>query len=297
MIERPPPALSLDRSSEPWVGSFPGLGSVAVYKDGSVETSVDPVPSRLGTQPSPSEKDRALRFGWGEALSLVRQGYTCFRGSALVPADPRTGCLLLVANCGDAPSLGAALLSLGWLVMADALVPTRWDDVDILAVPRSAPMILPTEVAIRAGLRDSTVRAHSDSVAVATSDKWGPVRISGVVLVEARGQDSKPARWLEGHERLVAATSILAGGVLGDGERAGGLDKRASSDPHAIKIEASRKASEVLARRLRIAKLPMLELPVAAETIDDDVARLVDFWQSRESYKEPVGNNGAQVGS
>lgn len=166
--------VSLNRSAEPWVGRFPGLGWIEVHVDGDFR--VHPEPSDLPDEAR--SRGRALTFGWAEPLSWARRGYVCAAGTALV--DPASGRSVFTIGSGShAQHVVASLATDGWLVVADALVPLSLEEGHWIATPRHSPLIGPQ--GRMAGIAAACVPARADTDAFTAE----PVRVHAPTRVDA----------------------------------------------------------------------------------------------------------------
>ena len=135
------PGPFLDRTSEPWFGVFPTLGTVRIEADGSYEVDVEPPPS--GDADDAERREAALTFGWALPLSLARRGYRFAWGNCLV--DPGgVGGLIVHGYPQDEEIVLLELLANGWTVLADHFVPVRWSSSSSRHTPASHPCSFPT---------------------------------------------------------------------------------------------------------------------------------------------------------
>lgn len=249
----------LDRRTEPWVGSFAGLGEVRVGADGDVEVEVDPSVDEAARHLA----DAALRHGWGETLSVVRQGFEVLWGAVVVPPEGAPGAEQGVGLSvrGDAHDVGIVLLALearGWGIVADRFTPVRWDGECLVAHPRPAPPLFARRRATKAGRDGVPVRVDTDAVAVDVRRGERPAVVAGSLEVLGRRPGRDPFEELTGHARFEAATHLFAAGVLAT---AGPTEPR-----------------DVMARHLKLAELGFARLHVESKTLDDDLASVDAWW-------------------
>ncbi len=100
----------------------------------------------------PALREAALRYGWGEPLSLVRRGFRCAWGTGWchrtgTAASSSTGRL------HDVAIVLVELVALGWSVLGDRIVPTSWNDGELIAHHRDAPVLISQRRARRHRLR------------------------------------------------------------------------------------------------------------------------------------------------
>ena len=252
-----PSGPTLDRSTEPWVGVFPGLGTVRVHADGAVEVEVEH--DQDEPPEDPALREAALRHGWAEPLALVRQGFRCARGSALAPPDGR-GCLVLNGTMHDVAVILLELASDGWSVLADHLVPTRWVDGRLVAFPTDAPVLVSDRRAERSGLDATAVRAHTDAVQVDVARAQSSQNVRAFVGVRIRRPNDPVLEELLGHERFRAASQVMIGGVMRRDHDSDGAQQ------------------DVMAEHLELSKLRFARLHFDDDTLDADVAELTRWW-------------------
>lgn len=247
-LDRP----TLDREAEPWTGTFPGLGTVRVAADGTVEVEAEPGDEH-------EARAAALRHGWGEPLSFARRGFDVVPGAAVVPphADDTGPCVVLTGAVHDTALVLAVLVARGWSVLADRLVPCRWVGEVLVAHPGASPVVMGRRAAERAGLDAEPVRADTDAVVVAVPRSEAPRRVGTVVEVGVRRVGEPALEPCTGLQRFESAACLFAGGVF----------TRVDDAP-----DAPRRA---LARSVALASLPFLRLRFTADTLDADVDALV----------------------
>jgi hypothetical protein len=247
----------LDRTGEPWVGKFPGLGTVSVHADGSFDVVAEPDHSERAEEIG--RREDALRYGWAEPLSFVRRGYRCAWGTALAVPGGDTGILLQ----GDPHGVGvgvvfAELVGLGWRLISDRIVPTQWVEGQLLAFPRDAPALLSRQCVDSAGLDGVEVRAHTDAVAVDVDRVSRPIAVSALVTVDVRRPGDPVVEALSGHERFRIAASVMITGVMA-----------------VERVEPHDGASDVVLREhLDMAALPFVRLRYEEDSVGVDVAEL-----------------------
>lgn len=266
----------LDQSSEPWVATFAGLGSVAVDADGAIDVNVahpanTPAPPHEGVTPDDAEearqREQALRFGWGEPLSLVRRGFRLLWGTAVVPPRQR-GCLVLTGGASHTGLVTSRLLSAGWRPLADGIVPVAADATGaidttgtggrVVAHPRSAPVVLPRRLARSAGLDGQPVRADTDAVAVAVNPVADPEPVMGIAAVRARRPHDPVVRQFGGFELFEQAAAVLMG-------------------VETLCPTTIAPATE-LANHRRLATIAHAEVALSYDTLADDLATLISWW-------------------
>jgi hypothetical protein len=250
--------LRLDRSGEPWVGVFPTLGAVQVHADGSIDVDVEPG-SGNDTSEESSLREAALRYGWGEPLSLVRRGFRCAWGTAMVPPEGGGG-LVLNGRVHDVAIVLAELVGHGWSVLADRLVPTTWVDGDLVASPREAPVLVSRALAERTGIEATPARLHSDASRVDVPRASQPQPVRAFANVGHRRLEETTLAELVGHERFGAAFRVMADGVLS------GVDDVAGG--------------KTMQNHLALASLPFCRLRIRDDSAGADVAELVRWWRS-----------------
>ncbi len=298
MSSSPSATVGLDRSGEPWVGTFPGLGSVRVWADGRVEADperdVEADPEGAveagGGEPGPDggpghDGDRAdhgepaelrraaLVHGWGEPLALARLGFRLAHGTAMV-APGADRCLLVSGDPHDAAIVVLGLAARGWQVLADRLTPVTIDVLTgaggapaagsgIIAHPRPGPVLTSAWRASRAGIEGTPVRADTDAVVVAVARADTPHPVTAVVTARIRRPHDPLLDELRGHRRVEVANGLLAGGALAP-----------STDVH-------QGASASMARTMRLAALPMAAVHVDPAEPDLSVDALLDWWAAQ----------------
>lgn len=253
---------SLDRSGEVWVGQFPGLGSIAVGPDGSVE-----VIPEADDQEDLYLRAQALRHGWAEGLSFVRRGYLLAGAAAVCPTPSARGCVLLAGHPHDVAIVIERLVRHGWTVMGDRFTPVRWEGRDLVAAPREAPVLMARKRADTAFLVSREVRADSDSRAVDLPRHTSPATVRAVVQVGLRRPQEENLVPLLGTQRFEAAAGMLLAGVL---------------DPTAAE-EA--KADDLMERHLRLSGLPQASLRIDPRSPEQEVESLLK-WLARTGITE-----------
>ena len=261
----PPGTPHLDRQSEPWVGEFPGLGRVLVAADGSI--TVEAVGSEDHVV-----REQALRHGWGDPLSWVRRGFHLVGGSAVGPAESDE-CVLLLGDPHDVAIIVIELVNQGWQLLSDRPTPVVWDDSNLVAQPREAPLLVAKRRAAKAGVDGEEIRSDTDALAVAVPRAETPRRVQAAVQVRVRRPDSETLQLLSGHERFEAATSLYVGGVLDPTFSPVAADQGAPAD-------ADDAAPNLLAEHLRISQLPWARLHLSSRTATEDAAALVRWWDT-----------------
>lgn len=300
---------SLDRPpTGPWVGRFPGLGTVTVAEDGQVTATPED-----GTGADDGEelalREAALRYGWGEALSFARRGFSLAHGAALSPladaADQPGGtCLILTGDPHDVAIVILQLVDVGWSVMGDKYTPTRWEDSVLVAYPREAPVLIAHRRLQRNELTGVKVRAHTDSRSFDLPRTQEARRVAGVVSLQMRRPDEAAFEVLTGHQRFETAANLLTGGATrpwradeddaidsaGEAVPAGTETAASTADPGTVpepdekaraREERVRAAvAESLATNMRLAQLPAARLRLDSDTVADDCDALLAWWGS-----------------
>lgn len=246
---------SLDRTADPWVGRFPGLGSVTVHSDGAVSVVVEPGGKEAAL------REGALRYGWGEALSFLRRGFHLASGAAVCPPSNGPACVILNGNPHDTAILIIELTRVGWTVMGDRFTPTVWQGDHLVAWPRQAPLIVSETRLATAGLKGTKVRDDTDAHAVDLPRTLQPHPVAAVCAIETRKAGQPTLERLIGHERFQAASSMMLGGALRRPD-----DDTASGQPPAL-----------VAEHLRLARLTYVRLRSDSRTAAQD-AETLDAW-------------------
>lgn len=275
------PGITLDRDTEPWVGTFPGVGRVMVAADGTVDVTVDPLDSGsdVADEPhhppaasspgapssdTPEMREAALRHGWGEALSWARRGYLCLGGGAVTP-DPTKGCVVITGELHEFGRVLPELAQRGWGFLSDRYTPAQWDGGALLAYPREAPVLLSRRRARTVGWESTTVRGATDAVTVTVPRVDVATRVVGVVTLARRRLGEPAFEVLTGHRRFEVAANLRVDGALAPARPEG--DTAADPGHH-------------LAEQLRLATLPTARW--RADNDDDlipaDVDQLQQWW-------------------
>lgn len=199
----------LDVEAEPWLATFPGLGSVSVAENGEVRVAADPGEAE-------QERAAALRWGWAEPLSLARQGYLLLNGTGMVSPD---GSEALLLN-GDPHDSAIAMIELvhhGWSVLGDRVTPTRWDQDRLVAHPRQAPVLVSRSRTAKAQWSGVPARRDSDALVTPVPRCADPTPLTTVIhLVSAKIAEPIELTPLTGLKRFEKATSLRFSGPLGD---------------------------------------------------------------------------------
>lgn len=273
-------SIQIDRTTEPWVGSFEPLGRVRVHHDGRFEIDAHP------DDDEPIEiRERALRWGWAEPLAAVRRGARLIAGTALVPPlaeldvgrdDETQEALVLVGPTHDVSIAAAMLLMRDWRLIADRPVPAQWarsgggndadeaDEADhdrdvLMALPVGAPFILSQRRAERLGISGTPVRDDSDALEIDAARITRAAQVSGIVHVSMRAPDAATLEPLLGFDRMTTVSRLFLGGAL--------LPDGPTADPAAA-----------LGVHLRLAEIPAVRLRLAEATVGDDVDALAQWW-------------------
>jgi len=258
--------VTLDRSGEIWVGTFPTLGVVRIHPDGAVEVEAQPVEaSEPDAEPESLEwRVAALRHGWAEPLSLVRRGFHLIVGTAVTPPDTDTadpGCLVLRGPVHDIAMVMTELFAHGWRMLANRVVPVRWTDGVLIAHPRDTPTVIAKGRARKLEIEGTRLRADSDARSIEVARHTVPTPVRATVSISMRRPDESVLRVAEGHERFQAATSLIARGVLWPA----GEDLT---------------PPQVMQRHLELTSLPTADLTVSDESLADDAAELWRWWSA-----------------
>lgn len=259
----------IDSTGEPWRATFPGLGTVLVDDAGDLTIEPD--------QPG-EQVEAALRWGWGEALSLARRDYLLLTGSTVVTPD-RERALLMVGDTHDVAILLLALASQGWAALADRVTPFRWDDDRLVAHPRQAPVVVSRRRARKAGWEGADIRQESDAVSVAVTRYTEPVPLGGIVqLRSAKSSEPIEQTRLAGMARLEGGATLRAPGVLSG--RAGGEETPPDDDPDSVR---RMRAGEAMQSDLRLAQAaPILRLGFDSDR-QDEVLDVLLQWFAEET--------------
>jgi hypothetical protein len=250
---------TLDREHEPWSAVFPGLGTVRIGADGSIDVEVEQ--DHRDEPEDPALREAALRFGWGEPLSFVRRGFRCAWGTALVPPEG-IGCLIVNGSIHDVSIILVELVAAGWSVLSDRFVPTTWHEGELLGHPRDAPVLISRRRARRNELHGFPVRNNSDAVAIEPPRTREPQRVRAFVEVGIRRPDEPVLEELHGHDRFSAASLAMIGGVMaGVGSGSDELTPQ-----------------EVMQNHLALSALRQARLRFRSDTLEVDVAELCQWW-------------------
>ena len=246
----------IDVSGELWLAGFPGLGTVTVAADGS--TVVTPEPVAGSEEPGAlAQRERALQFGWAEPLSFARRGYSCVLGAAFVmPAAD--GCVLFTGAPSDSVGLVAEFGRQGWSLLAEGLVPVRWQGDQFVVHAREAPALAARRHCTAEGLAGIEVRSRSDACEVSVPRATGSRPVAAVVSFHPRKVGEAPFEILRGRSRFQAAARLVTRGVLS----AAGPE----SDP-----------TMELGTHLRLADLPFARLRFARSTMSEDLELVLDW--------------------
>lgn len=216
--------ITLDTSIEPWIGVFPGLGSVRVFADGTYDVApvqidvADPGAESEANQPGEDlleERRRALTHGWAEPLSWARQGYVVAAGTTLV--EPESGrAVLLVGRAKPQLVIVRSLIGAGWSVAADGLTPIDDSSGLPLAVPTSAPLLLPVGETRDSPQPLERARTDTDAVMVPVARVTAPVPLAAVLVCMDFNIGDKPEITpVTGVAKVSRILGALVGGALG----------------------------------------------------------------------------------
>lgn len=217
-----------------------------------------------------ANRERALRFGWGEPLSFARRGLRCAGGAAVVPPTD-DACLLLVGAPHDATNILIELTDRGWSVMGDRITPTEWQDAALVAHPRLAPLLASRPRAEKADLEGVPVRENTDSVLVDLPRTSESRPVIAVLTLQMRKPGEDALTVLTGHERFEAAASLMVGGALSPFVPG---DANTSEDS----AESEPVPRTALDEHLRLTALPYARLRLDSTTVTTDVDALVAWW-------------------
>ncbi len=205
-----PAGPTLDRSGEVWIGSLPGLGSIAVGPDGAVDVTAE-----TGGSEDPYLRAQALRYGWAEGLSFVRRGYLIASGAAACPGTSSPSCVLFSGDPHDVAIVLAELVRRhGWAVMGDRFTPVRWQGDDLVAVGREAPVLIARRRVDTVSMAARRVRDNCDSRAVDIPRHRAPAVVAAAVTISARRPQEEVLAVLSGRQRFEAGAGIVIGGVF-----------------------------------------------------------------------------------
>ena len=249
------PRVTLDRTGEPWVGTFRSLGSVRVWADGAATVEVDPA----ATDTADRLHD-ALWHGWATPLSLARQGHWLVNGVSVAPPDDHRA-LLVTGPAHDTAIVVIELVRLGWRLIADRPAPVRFTP-DLVAHPRQAPFVMSARRARTSGLDGAAVRDRTDAVRVESFSVLDtPAPVGGIAVVSVRRPQHPVLQPLKGHAAIEASGMVLVGGVL-------------SPEPESTPQAA-------MTRQLTLTRAGMVRLDIDSATATSDVAELVVWWSDR----------------
>lgn len=271
---------TLDREVEPWLGTFPGLGSITVAQDGSVEIMPESDPEEDSTM-----RERALRFGWAEGLSLVRRGFSLASGAAVQLPEPtahessddgaESGALILTGDPHDVVIVIAELVERGAKVIADRFTPVQWEQGRLTAYPRAAPVLMASRRAKKLGLQGRKVRADTDALELDVPRCEQPRRVEGVANVGMRRPHETPLTALAGRQKFEAAAGLMFAGAL----------RETSGD--------NSDAGSAMADHLRLANLPYSNLRINSDTIHEDVDALLGWIAQPDVAPTPADSSAA----
>lgn len=265
----------LDRSVEPWLGTFPGLGSITVADDGSVTVEPDPDSDEV-----PALLEAALRYGWAEGLSWTRRGFQLAAGAAVAPpGEGEPLCLLLTGDPHDVVIVIADLVTRGWTVLGDRFTPVAWQGSLLVAHPREAPILMARRRATKLQVDGTPVRADTDCLIFEAPRQPYPAAVLAVAQVAMRRPQEDPLEPLLGQQRFEAAAGLMMGGVLAP---------EGDVDPDDDEAVATLR-SETLAEHLRLAALPICRMRIESATVTTDVDSLLEWWHD-------VAGNGTEGG-
>lgn len=297
-VEERDEAPSLDRSADTWIGVLPGLGSVQIARDGSIEITVEPSAPLTGDDdehPDAGEdaelREAALRHGWAEGLSWARRGYRLAAGAAVCAPDDEERCVVLAGDPHDSAIVLIQLVNRGWTVMGDKYTPTQWVDGTLMASSRSAPLLMSARRLAKAELEGVKVRGHTDARAVDLPRAEGTRQVAAFCSLRMRKPDEAVLEVLAGAQRFEAAAGIMIGGALfpapaSDDERSDdGAEPPESHDEHAegeaadqAAEDRSRLTAEAMAEQMRLVAIPQLRLSIDSATANEDAGQLCAWW-------------------
>ncbi|MGV1005392.1 MAG: hypothetical protein ACOYEV_11650 [Candidatus Nanopelagicales bacterium] len=231
-----------------------------VDPSGGIKVSAYPItpPSR----DTIAQLEAALRYGWGEPLSLARRGFLLLAAASVVA--PSGNAVLVLA--GDPYHLAIAISQLcqrgGWHLLADHPAPLTWVEAGgvphLVAHPRSAPLLMSLGRAQAEAQEGSQVRGDTDVVAVEVPRASEPCRVAAFLSLGKQLPGEADFRLLHGTERFASAGRSLLGGVLRPGAS----------------------ATADFAITARLAALPMAQLGLTGGIAPEVMARLLDWWES-----------------
>ena len=242
------PLIRLDTDGEPWVGHFEGLGNVRVDDQGGL--TLQPI-----TTDDPSIED-ALRWGWGELLSLRRRGFTLIFAAAAQRAA-ENGCLLISGAAHEVGRVVVALAAQSWLFLSDRTTPCRWDEGRLIATPTAAPIVAARRRAELAGVAGREIRPGSDVVEVTATRSQEPIEVAAILRVPVRAHGRSAFELTSGRARFEMVRTLMVGGVLGDTDR-----------DEALQMHDA----------MRLATLPIAELRLDSTTQAEDIQDALRMW-------------------
>lgn len=252
--------VALDRSDEPWIGTFRNMGSVTVFSDGAFEIRVSGADQLDDV--TFAEIWSALRYGWAEPLSLARRGFTCVCASGVTRDESAGTCLLVVGDPGACSELIMELSALGWFILADRLTPMVWVGEELIAHPSEAPFLAPVTVAAKSSFRRSAVRRDGDAVEVDLPRVNRPLRVGALVYLRRHIPHTPEFKVVRGHERFADAASLVHGALF-----SGSFDD--------AEVSTDARAMEGI---VRLAALPHSQLALRTDSMGVGVAELVRWW-------------------
>lgn len=263
--------VNLDRTSETWVGTFPGVGTVSVDPDGSFEVTLDPIDDAESAQ----NRVRALTHGWAEPMALARRGFRFINGAALCPSPDDSPdsdrCLVLHGDINHVALVLVEMIRRGWSLMSDRITPATVDDGILIAHPHPAPILLSKRLATKYELGGDRARDDTNAVIVDVPRCAAPRRVVAHASVGFRRPKETVLTPLSGHARFNSAAGLMLAGVLA---------------PFDADISVEERARKSMAEQLRFAQLPCADV-----RLDEDptgaIDALVQWWTEATTVNEP----------
>lgn len=249
------PSVSVD--TEPWLLTFPGLGSATVAEDGTV--TIDPEPSNDGDDID--SKSQALLNCWAELISWSRKGFSLTRGSCLVPGATSDSGLLLLGGDHELPEVEFPLLNRGWHLVSDKPTPMSETESGLIAHPRAAPLIAAKRYRKQHDWVATALRPDSNAFGFEVPRVHTPITIRGICEVHTRRPNEVALENVTGLERFSVGAHLAIGGMLSP-------------------VRDALEPDEAVAEHVRAALLPICSLRIDPKTISTDVDSLLTWWDS-----------------
>lgn len=253
----------LDRSGEPWIGTFPGLGTVRVHADGSYVVDVAPAGDA-------GARD-ALEFGWAEPLSMTRRGLRLAHATTLLSPgadaypDP-PGALMLSGRQQAVAEVAVCLADHGWRLIAHGFTPVETSG-SLIAHPRRAPWVAPRHLIVSSPLADDTrVRPDATLQFVRGARHDQPAMVHGrlsITVDDTPRADESAVIPIRGSHRMSADHQVLS-------------PMQAGRDVPAAQIMRE----EVLLASIPLGRLrwPTLAAPTGAE-VETTLVQVLAWWR------------------